>query len=113
MYTCSPRIRSGKRRFDELVTVNDLTFCVPAGTIFGLLGPNGAGKSTLIKMLITRLPPSDGSAIVAGFDIRSQPRRVWTAGRFLRAVTGSGSSDRDRGEAVPKYRPLSIDLLSL
>jgi len=59
------------RRFDGLVAVNDLTFSMGAGTIFGLLGPNGAGKSTLIKMLTTLLPPSSGTAIVAGFDILS------------------------------------------
>jgi ABC-2 type transport system ATP-binding protein len=64
------------RRFDALVAVNDLTFSVSAGTIFGLLGPNGAGKSTLIKMLTTLLPPSRGTALVAGFDIVSQPRDV-------------------------------------
>ena len=64
------------RSFDELVAVNDLTFSVSAGTIFGLLGPNGAGKSTLIKMLITLLPPSSGTARVAGFDICLQPREV-------------------------------------
>jgi ABC-2 type transport system ATP-binding protein len=56
--------------------VNHLTFSCAHGTIFGLLGPNGAGKSTLIKMLITLLPPSEGTALVAGFDIVRQPREV-------------------------------------
>ncbi|MBZ5635875.1 MAG: ATP-binding cassette domain-containing protein [Acidobacteriia bacterium] len=64
------------RRFDGLVAVDDLTFSIDAGTIFGLLGPNGAGKSTLIKMLTTLLPPASGTAIVAGFDILSQPKEV-------------------------------------
>jgi ABC-2 type transport system ATP-binding protein len=64
------------RRFDALVAVNELTVSVSAGTIFGLLGPNGAGKSTLIKMLTTLLPPTSGTALVAGFDIVSQPREV-------------------------------------
>jgi ABC-2 type transport system ATP-binding protein len=44
--------------------------------IFGLIGPNGAGKSTLIKMLTTLLPPSAGSARVAGYDIVSQSAEV-------------------------------------
>ncbi len=64
------------RRFGGLVAVNHLTFSCPPGSIFGLLGPNGAGKSTLIKMLITLLPPSDGTAKVAGFDIVREPREV-------------------------------------
>ncbi len=64
------------RRFDSLVAVNHLTFSAPAASIFGLLGPNGAGKSTLIKMLITLLPPTSGTALVAGCDIRRQPQRV-------------------------------------
>ncbi|MGD1095034.1 MAG: ATP-binding cassette domain-containing protein, partial [Bryobacteraceae bacterium] len=64
------------RCFDALVAVNELTFSMSGGTIFGLLGPNGAGKSTLIKMLTTLLPASSGTALVAGFDIVSQPREV-------------------------------------
>ena len=46
-----------------------ITLTVERGEIFGLLGPNGAGKSTTIKMLTTLLPPSSGTARVAGFDI--------------------------------------------
>ncbi len=64
------------RRFGEMVALNRLTLSVPAGTIFGLLGPNGAGKSTLIKMLTTLLPPTSGTALVAGLDIVRQPKLV-------------------------------------
>jgi ABC-2 type transport system ATP-binding protein len=64
------------KRFDSLVAVNELTFAFPRGSIFGLLGPNGAGKSTLIKMLTTLLPPTEGTAFVAGFDIVREPREV-------------------------------------
>ena len=64
------------RRFAEMVALSELTLSVGAGSIFGLLGPNGAGKSTLIKMLTTLLPPSSGTALVAGFDIVHQPRQV-------------------------------------
>ncbi|HYA17684.1 MAG TPA: ATP-binding cassette domain-containing protein, partial [Bryobacteraceae bacterium] len=64
------------RRFDALVAVDSLTFSVAAGSISGLLGPNGAGKSTLIRMLTTLLPPTSGTALVAGFDIVSHPRDV-------------------------------------
>lgn len=68
--------RSLTRRFESLVAVDRLTFSFPRGSIFGLLGPNGAGKSTLIKMLTTLLPPSEGTALVAGFDIVREPREV-------------------------------------
>src|SRR4029434_8007343 len=44
-------------------------FAVDEGEIFGLLGPNGAGKSTLIRMLVTLLPPTAGTALVNGFDV--------------------------------------------
>lgn len=68
--------KSLTRRFESLVAVDHLTFSCAQGAIFGLLGPNGAGKSTLIKMLITLLPPSEGTALVAGYDIVREPREV-------------------------------------
>ena len=64
------------RRFDTLVAVDHVDLRVEAGTIFGLLGPNGAGKSTTIKMLTTLLPPTSGTARVAGWDVAREPRRV-------------------------------------
>jgi ABC-2 type transport system ATP-binding protein len=64
------------RCYDSLVAVDHLEFNTPAGSIFGLLGPNGAGKSTLIKMLTTLLPPTTGTALVAGFDIVKRPSDV-------------------------------------
>jgi ABC-2 type transport system ATP-binding protein len=64
------------RKFGDLTAVDHVTFTVNQGEIFGLIGPNGAGKSTLIKMLTTLLPPSSGSATVAGHDIVSQAAEV-------------------------------------
>lgn len=64
------------RRYDSLVAVDHLEFSAAAGSIFGLLGPNGAGKSTLVKMLTTLLPPTSGTALVAGFDIVQRPADV-------------------------------------
>jgi ABC-2 type transport system ATP-binding protein len=64
------------RRFGDLTAVNGVNLSIRAGEIFGLLGPNGAGKTTVIKMLTTLLPPSAGTAVVAGFDIQRQPARV-------------------------------------
>jgi len=57
------------RRYALLVAVDHLSFSVASGATFGLLGPNGAGKSTLIKMLTTLLPPTEGTARIAGFDL--------------------------------------------
>ncbi|MCB2107722.1 MAG: ABC transporter ATP-binding protein [Rhodobacteraceae bacterium] len=57
------------RRFGAFTAVDRVSFSVKAGEIFGLLGPNGAGKSTTFKMLCGLLPPTDGTALVAGFDL--------------------------------------------
>ncbi len=56
--------------------VAGLSFGVDAGEVFGLLGPNGAGKTSTIKMLTTLLPPTAGTARVAGYDVVRQPARV-------------------------------------
>ena len=64
------------KRFGALTAVDGITFSVEEGEIFGLLGPNGAGKSTLIRMLTTLVPPSSGTARVAGCDVRTDPNGV-------------------------------------
>src|SRR6267154_3777606 len=64
------------RRFGTLVAVDHLNFTCAPGSTFGLLGPNGAGKSTLIKMLTTLLPPTEGTAKIAGFDLVQHPEAV-------------------------------------
>ena len=64
------------KRFAKLLAVDNVTFTVRSGEIFGLLGPNGAGKSTLIRMLTTLVPPTSGGAIVAGHDIIRDPNAV-------------------------------------
>ena len=56
------------RRFGDLLAVDDVSFQVRRGAIFGLLGPNGSGKSTIIRMLLGVLPPTDGAASVLGID---------------------------------------------
>lgn len=64
------------RRFGELNAVDALTISVGRGEVFGLLGPNGAGKSTVIKMLTTLLPPTSGTAHIAGFEITRDASKV-------------------------------------
>src|SRR5436853_7507434 len=57
------------RRFGSFVAVDHINLDVPRGTVFGFLGPNGSGKSTTIRMLCGLLAPSEGSAVVGGYDI--------------------------------------------
>jgi len=57
------------KTFGDFTAVKGITFDVKAGEIFGLLGPNGAGKSTLIRMMVTLLPPTSGTATINGFDV--------------------------------------------
>jgi len=65
-------VRSIVKKFGDFTAVDGISFAVEEGEIFGLLGPNGAGKSTLIRMLVTLLPPTAGTALVGGFDIIKQ-----------------------------------------
>ncbi|MCE9546883.1 MAG: ABC transporter permease [Planctomycetia bacterium] len=60
------------RRFGHLLAVDDVSFQVRRGAIFGLLGPNGSGKSTIIRMLCGVLEPTSGEATVLGFDCRRE-----------------------------------------
>jgi ABC-2 type transport system ATP-binding protein len=64
------------RRFGQTLAVDGLSLRVDQGEAFGLLGPNGAGKTTTIKMLITLLTPTSGSATVAGHDVAREQRLV-------------------------------------
>jgi ABC-2 type transport system ATP-binding protein len=74
--TLAVESRDLTRRFRALTAVDSLSLSVEAGTVFGLLGPNGAGKTTVIKMLTTLLPPTSGTASVAGADIVKHPLAV-------------------------------------
>ena len=65
-----------RRKAKEIEAVRGISFAVEPGELFGLLGPNGAGKTTTIKMLITLLIPTGGSASVLGLDVVRQAREV-------------------------------------
>ena len=64
------------RRFGQFTAVNDVSFRVEKGEIFGFLGPNGSGKTTVIKMLTGLLPLSGGSAWVEGLDVRTDSEAI-------------------------------------
>ncbi len=65
-----------RKTFGDFVAVDNITFSVEKGEVFGFLGPNGAGKTTTVKMLCGLLMPSSGSAKIAGFDVAAQPDDV-------------------------------------
>jgi ABC-2 type transport system ATP-binding protein len=65
-------VRGIVKKFGDFTAVNGISFAVEEGEIFGLLGPNGAGKSTLIRMMVTLLPPTAGTAVINGFDVVKQ-----------------------------------------
>ncbi len=78
MHTDSPIIETEHltRRFGDFTAVDNISFDVARGEIFGFLGANGAGKTTAIKMLIGLLLPTSGTASVAGYDVFTQPEQI-------------------------------------
>ena len=79
-------------RFDALEAVGGVSFAVAPGEVFGLLGPNGAGKTTTIRVLTTLLPPTEGRALVAGFDVRQDSLGVRASiGYIPQAISVDGA----------------------
>jgi ABC-2 type transport system ATP-binding protein len=76
----------------DVRALDGLTFAVEEGTVFGLLGPNGAGKSTAVRILTTLARADEGSATVAGHDVRAEPARVRSA---IGVVAQRGGADRE------------------
>jgi ABC-2 type transport system ATP-binding protein len=70
------RVENLTKRFGGLTAVDDISFEVEEGTIFGFLGPNGAGKTTTINVLCTLLSPTSGRAFINGHDCTREPARV-------------------------------------
>jgi len=80
------------KRYGSITAVDDVTFDVNAGEIFGFLGPNGAGKTTLIRILTTLIKPTDGRAMVGGHDVVKESNRVR---REIGVVPQAMTSDLD------------------
>jgi ABC-2 type transport system ATP-binding protein len=64
------------KKYGERVAVNEVSFSVQEGEIFGLLGPNGAGKTTTISILATLLPPDGGKVIIGGYDLAREANKI-------------------------------------
>jgi ABC-2 type transport system ATP-binding protein len=69
-------VRDLAKKFGDLTVVSQINFSAQKGEIVGFLGPNGAGKTTTLRMLATFLPPSSGTATIAGSDIQKEADRV-------------------------------------
>src|ERR1700688_2058279 len=96
---------------------------VPTGQVFGLLGPNGSGKTTMVRILSTVLSPTEGRAIVGGYDVVKQPaqvrRVIGLAGQFAAVdenLTGFENlrmvgflNHMERSAAVTRSRQLLVD----
>ena len=108
------------KKYGDFTAVDDVSFSVKEGEIFGLLGPNGAGKSTLIRMMTTLIPITAGSARVAGHDVSREPD---SARRTIGVIPQALTSDMDLTveenmsiyaklyDVPPKLRKESIDEL--
>jgi ABC-2 type transport system ATP-binding protein len=81
-------VRHIVKKYGDFTAVDDVSFAVKDGEIFGLLGPNGAGKSTLIRMMTTLIPITSGKALIAGHDVQKDPDAVRrTIGVIPQALT--------------------------
>ena len=80
------------KKYGDFTAVDDVSFSVTEGEIFGLLGPNGAGKSTLIRMMTTLIPITSGKARIAGHDVSKEPN---AARRMIGVIPQALTSDLD------------------
>jgi len=80
------------KKYGDFTAVDDVSFAVREGEIFGLLGPNGAGKSTLIRMMTTLIPITSGKAWIAGHDVAKEPN---AARRMIGVIPQALTSDLD------------------
>jgi ABC-2 type transport system ATP-binding protein len=89
---CAIEVRNIVKRYGEFTAVDDISFNVKEGEIFGLLGPNGAGKSTLIRMMTTLIPITSGTAWISGHDVAKDPD---AARRLIGVIPQALTSDLD------------------
>jgi ABC-2 type transport system ATP-binding protein len=92
------------RRAEPIVAVAGVDLVVERGEVFGLLGPNGAGKSTTMRMLTTLLPPTSGTAVVAGHDVARERAAVRRRIGFVAQGGGTDAAETARAELVLQGR---------
>jgi ABC-2 type transport system ATP-binding protein len=97
-----------KKRTVEAVRGLDLH--VAEGELVAILGPNGAGKSTTLRMLTTLIPPTAGTAEVAGYDVQTDPRGVRRRIGAIGQGNGAGHSQRGRDELISQGRAYGMTI---
>src|SRR3954468_4689654 len=88
------------KHFKDVRAVDGIDLAVARGELVALLGPNGAGKSTTLRMLTTLIPPTSGTARVAGFDVVARQRDVRLRIGYIGQGNGAGHSQRVRDELI-------------
>src|SRR5262245_55391417 len=92
------------KHFKDVRAVDGIDLTVARGELVALLGPNGAGKSTTLRMLTTLIPPTEGTATVAGFDVVRHQREVRQRIGYIGQGNGAGHSQRGRDELISQGR---------
>ena len=93
----------------DVVAVDGISTNVPRGQTVAILGPNGAGKTTLMRMLTTLLPPTSGSARIAGMDVTRDARRVRSLIGYVGQGNSAGHTQRARDEVISQARIYGAD----
>src|SRR4051812_17056853 len=96
------------KHFKDVRAVDGIDLSVAPGELVALLGPNGAGKSTTLRMLTTLIPPTSGTARVAGFDVVRRQREVRLRIGYIGQGNGAGHSQRGRDELVSQGRAYGL-----
>jgi ABC-2 type transport system ATP-binding protein len=96
------------KHFKTVKAVQGIDLTVAPGELVALLGPNGAGKSTTLRMLTTLIPPTSGTARVAGFDVVKQQREVRKRIGYIGQGNGAGHSQRCRDELISQGRAYGL-----
>ncbi|XVV13999.1 ATP-binding cassette domain-containing protein [Actinoplanes sp. CA-131856] len=98
------------KHFKDVHAVDGIDLTVRAGELVALLGPNGAGKSTTLRMLTTLIPPTAGTATVAGFDVVRRQREVRLRIGYIGQGNGAGHSQRGRDELISQGRAYGMSV---
>ncbi|WP_030439786.1 ABC transporter ATP-binding protein [Actinoplanes subtropicus] len=98
------------KHFKNVRAVDGIDLTVARGELVALLGPNGAGKSTTLRMLTTLIPPTAGTASVAGFDVVRRQRDVRLRIGYIGQGNGAGHSQRGRDELISQGRAYGMNV---